>query len=616
MSNKRSTALRCLVIAVVAGSYLGRAPEAAPAPQTQPSVDFTAYRARIEPIFLKERENGLRCYDCHATLTTRLKLVPLSPGNLAWTEEQSRLNFQVVSALVVPGDPAKSRLLLHPLAVEAGGDPSHAGGKFWASRDDPESQTLGAWVRGNSQTQPSPEPKLKPKLRHSLDFQFFKTRVEPVFLKDRPGHARCYGCHNLSNRIFRLETLSNGDSTWTEEQSRSNFENALRQVVPGDPYSSPLLLHPLAPEAGGDAFHSGGRQFASQNDSDWLAMADWVRGARSGTPLDNKPSSGVRIYVTNSAGSTIDVIDAATNKVVQVIRGIELPHGITFSPDGARVYVSNESESVLDVIDRKTGEIMHRVALTGRPNNIAVTKDGGRVLVGIRSDPGVVDVINTASLQRVKSIRVDGSVHNVYVTPDGKYAVSGSIENKAATVIDIETERSIGEVKFDRGVRPMAFERNPDRSTARIFVQLSGFNGFAVVDFAKRAEIARINLPDQPGGFGIFEGRTGTPSHGIGVAPDGKSLWVNSTLTNAVFKYSLPDLNLVGYVALPLVHPLGHVPTSSVPEWITFTPDSAVVYISNSGAASVSAIDARTMKRIAEIPVGEVPKRISSLALP
>jgi len=58
---------------------------------------------------------------------------------------------------------------------------------------------------------------------------------------------------------------------------------------------------------------------------------------------------------------------------------------------------------------------------------------------------------------------------------------------------------------------------------------LSGFNGFAVVDFAKRAEVARIKLPDQPGGFGIFEGRTATPSHGIGVAPDGKSLWIGST---------------------------------------------------------------------------------------
>ena len=147
---------------------------------------------------------------------------------------------------------------------------------------------------------------------------------------------------------------------------------------------------------------------------------------------------------------------------------------------------------------------------------------------------------------------MDGSVHNIFVTPDGKYAVSGSIENKAATVIDLSTEKATWEIKFDRSVRPMAFETNPDGSTRRIFVQLSGFNGFAVVDFASRKEVWRIPLPERPSGFGSAEEHIRTPSHGIGVAPDGKSLWVNSTVANAIFKYSLPDLQLVGYCALPV----------------------------------------------------------------
>ncbi len=449
----------------------------------------------------------------------------------------------------------------------------------------------------------------------ALDFQVFKTQVEPIFLKQRPGHARCYGCHILPNRGFHLEALSPGSTMWSDDQSQRNFQHVLQHVVPGDPGSSRLLLHPLAPEAGGGPFHSGGRQFASQNDPDWLVLAEWVRSARAGVVSDPSPAAKVRVYVTNSAGDTIDVIDPATNKVVQVISGIELPHGIVFSPDGARIYVSNESESVLDVVDRQSGEILQKVSLSARPNNLTITKDGKRVLVGIRTEPGVIDVIDTTSLTRVKSIPVGGGVHNVFVTPDGKYAVSGSIEKKSATIVDLNTDKAVGVVKFDRAVRPMAFETNPDGSTSRIFVQLSGFNGFAVVDFAKRAELARIRLPEQPGGFGMFEGRTGVPSHGIGTAPDGKSLWVNSTLANAVFKYSLPELKLLGHASLPEVHPLGRARTGSVPEWITFTPDSKVVYISNSGAGSVSAIDAHTMKQIAVIPVGEVPKRINTLVL-
>ena len=576
----------------------------------QSSLDFETYRTRIEPIFLKQRQGGVRCYDCHSVLATRLRLEPLSPGNSAWTTEQSRRNFEVISQLITPSDPLKSRLLLHPLAQEAGGDSSHTGGKFWASQSDPEWKILADWVRHSTETRPATHTASRSNATDALDFQFFRTKVEPIFLKERPGHARCYGCHVLTNRTFHLETLSPGGAAWTDEQSQRNFQSALQQVVPGKPASSRLLIHPLAPEAGGDPFHSGGRQFASQNDPDWLVLAEWVRSL-------SEPSSAATawIFVTNSAGDTIDVIDATTNNVVQVIRGIELPHGIAFSPDGTRVYVSNESESVLDVVDRKSGKIEKKISLSARPNNLAITKDGGRVLVGIRTEPGVIDVIDATSLTRVKSIPVDGSVHNVFVTPDGKYAVSGSIENRAATVIDLHNEQAIWEVKFDRAVRPMAFETNPDGSTNRIFVQLSGFNGFAVVDFAKRLEVARIKLPDQPGGFGKVEGRAGTPSHGIGVTPDGKSLWVNSTVANAVFKYSLPELKLIGYAVLPEVHPLGRSPTGSVPEWITFTPDSKVVYVSNSGAGSVSAIDANTLQEIAVIPVGEVPKRINTLLL-
>jgi YVTN family beta-propeller protein len=449
----------------------------------------------------------------------------------------------------------------------------------------------------------------------SLSYEFFKTRVQPIFLKNRDEHARCYGCHILSNRILHLEPLSPGSTDWTDEQSRKNFQSALEVVNTDDPDSSKLLIHPLAPEAGGEPFHSGGRQFASQDDPDWRVLAEWVRGVRPIASSESASQPLTRIYVTNSAGDTIDAIDPVTNKVVQVIHGIELPHGIVPSPDGTRIYVSNEAESVLDVVDRKSGEILNKVKLSGRPNNLTISKDGALVLVGIREKTGALDVIDTASLKNVKSIAVDGPVHNVYVTRDGKYAVSGSLETKIASVVDLQSQRMVWEVKFDKSVRPMAFDTNPDGSTNRIFVQLSGVNGFAVVDFAKRAEVARIKLPDQPGGFGVAEGRAGTPSHGIGVAPDGKSLWVDSTLANAVFEYSLPDLKLIGHAELPVVHPLNHAPTGAIPDWITFTTDSKFVYVADSALRLVSVIDAHTLKEVARIPVGEVPKRMTTLVM-
>ena len=115
----------------------------------------------------------------------------------------------------------------------------------------------------------------------SLDFEYYKTRVEPIFLKKRPGHARCVVCHVEGNNAFRLQPLPAGSTTWTEEQSRQNFEIVCTLVTPGNPGSSRLLLHPLSREAGGDPFHSGGRQFASRNDPDWQVLADWVRHVKA-----------------------------------------------------------------------------------------------------------------------------------------------------------------------------------------------------------------------------------------------------------------------------------------------------------------------------------------------
>src|ERR1044072_672108 len=106
-----------------------------------------------------------------------------------------------------------------------------------------------------------------------------------------------------------------------------------------------------------------------------------------------------RVYVTNSAGDNIHVIDPATNKVVQVIDGIEAAHGIDFSPDGPPVCVSTESHSTLDVFDAKSARLASKVRLSGHPNNIAATKDGGRVVVGIAQDPGALDVIDTKTLK-------------------------------------------------------------------------------------------------------------------------------------------------------------------------------------------------------------------------
>jgi YVTN family beta-propeller protein len=313
----------------------------------------------------------------------------------------------------------------------------------------------------------------------------------------------------------------------------------------------------------------------------------------------------VRIIQTNSAGDNVHVIDPVTNKVVGVITGIEVNHGAAVAPDGSRIYVSDEADSTLDVVDGQTLKVVKRIPLSGHPNNIAVSRDGHRVYVGIIQAPGGVDVIDTASMKNVKTLPTKGTIHNAYVTPDGKYVVAGSIQGKTVNVFDAQTDQPAWTLEMDLGIRPMTFSTNPDGSTRWIFVQLTGFNGFAVVDFATRKEINRIKNPDLPPGKSTVPAGS-DPSHGMAVTADGKTLVVCSRLNNFLYAYSLPGLELLGGAELG----------GKGAGWVTLTPDGKTAYVANPVTNDVSVVDIKSLKEVTRIPVGFVPKRNTTGVLP
>ena len=432
----------------------------------------------------------------------------------------------------------------------------------------------------------------------ALDYDFYKARVQPLFLEKRDGHARCVTCHGGSTTL-RLQRLPEGATGWTEEQTRQNFEAAQAMVVPGSPGASKLLRHPLARAAGGDSFHGGGQHWTTKSDPDWKVLEAWVNGDSLAAYTKRTTATRLpRIIQTNAAGDNVHVIDPVSNKVVGIINDIEVPHGVTAAPDGTRLYFTNESRETVDVVDGSTFAIVARVPLSGRPNNIAVSKDGKRVYAGIAQAPGAVDVIDTLTLTRAKSIAVKGAIHNVYVTPDGKYVVSGSIANRMITVIDQATEEIAWELQMTSGIRPMEFEKAVDGSTARIFVQLSDYHGIAVVDFAQRKEVSRFDTPAIAGETRHTEGLQGAPMHGFAITPDGKLLLATSKVYSTMYAYSLPDLK-----------PVGHVHVGGHPEWITLSPDGKRAYVAAAGDNAVTVVDTATLKEIARIPVGQVPKR-------
>ncbi len=327
-------------------------------------------------------------------------------------------------------------------------------------------------------------------------------------------------------------------------------------------------------------------------------------------PMSLMAQNQVRILQSNAAGDRVHIIDPATNTIVGEIPGIEAAHGVTASPDGSRIYVSNEADETLDVADTRTRTVIKKIPLSGRPNNISITPDGRKVYVGIRervgNNPGVADVIDTASLTKVKSIRTEGPVHNLYVTPDGKYVVAGEAGGEGhVSVLDTKTDAPSWFIKLGEGIRPMTMSKNPDGSTRTLFVQVGDYNGFVVVDFQARKEVARINLPKLASGrVPLLAGSS--ESHGMAVTPDQKLLVVCSRLNNALYSYSLPDMKLVGTADL----------SGKGAAWVTLTPDGKRAYVADPVGNETLVVDIPSMKQVAKIKVGQVPKRNHTMVIP
>ena len=258
---------------------------------TPKGLDYEFYKESIEPIFIRYRGgfvgSDTACVACHTVQANApLGLVALTEdnGEVYWTEEQSRQNFENVAMLVDPSDPESSRLLLAPLSPTAGGE-RHSGGIFWNSTDHSEYRLLADWIATGDPTA-SADPVV------DVDFEFFRSCVQPIFVNPIDNAMPCTECHS---GVFAIPPPAN--AYWTEEQSRIAFEELIYLIDPGRPDSSRFLHKPLHPNAGGDLMHNGGRRWYSKDDPERQALASWIRGDSVGSQcpsalqFDNPPRS-------------------------------------------------------------------------------------------------------------------------------------------------------------------------------------------------------------------------------------------------------------------------------------------------------------------------------------
>src|SRR5574337_1170770 len=147
------------------------------------------------------------------------------------------------------------------------------------------------------------------------------------------------------------------------------------------------------------------------------------------------PHRTARLYVTNSLGDDITVIDLATFKVIDDIKVGKEVHGICAPADGRQLFTTIESENKLKVIDTATDKIVASIPLTGRPNQCAATPDGRFVGVPIRNGNSV-DIVVPAEKKVVKVLPVK-IPHNCYSAGSNDHLFGSSMGGHVINLIDL-----------------------------------------------------------------------------------------------------------------------------------------------------------------------------------
>lgn len=309
------------------------------------------------------------------------------------------------------------------------------------------------------------------------------------------------------------------------------------------------------------------------------------------------PAGSMRLFVTNSLGDDVTVVDLATLKSIQNIKVGEHVHGICAPADARTFFVTIESENNLKTVDARTGRILGAIPLTGRPNQCASTPDGRYVGVPIR-DSNSVDIVDMAAKKVVKTLPVKVP-HNCYNSGSNDDLWVSSMDGHEIDRIDLHKMAYTAHVAIEGIPRPYAISK--DEST--LYTAITNLHGFEIASIPAAKVTATVNLPEAPPLNCPLE--VNTPTHGLELSPDGRRLWVTSLADGLIYVYDTTAKKLVGHVAV-----------GKCPNWITFSPDGKYGAVSNSDTNNASIIDAASLREVARVPTGKGPKRLLALNVP
>jgi YVTN family beta-propeller protein len=301
-----------------------------------------------------------------------------------------------------------------------------------------------------------------------------------------------------------------------------------------------------------------------------------------------------KLYVANSAGNDIHVIDPATNKVIKRIEVGPQPHGLVATEDGSRIFITIENtegeQGELVWFDPVADTVTRRMTIGPRPNQPACTPDGK--LIYIPCDDATWWVVDTAKGEVLKKIATGGRPHNTLCSPDGKRMYLGPKGSYHVLIADTTTHKLIGEIPLSDAPRPIALSKDEKR----LYANVDTLIGFEVADLTSRKVIHRVEaeVPEE-----LL--RKASRSHGIGLRPDEKELWMSDVYHDRMYVFDLT-------VAPP--KQIATIVMKGGGYWLCFSPDGKYCYVSERIGDTVAVIDTATRQTVARVEVGKAPKRV------
>jgi YVTN family beta-propeller protein len=303
------------------------------------------------------------------------------------------------------------------------------------------------------------------------------------------------------------------------------------------------------------------------------------------------------LLVTNSEGDNISVIDLERLALASDWKVGERPHGIAVPANGRVAYTTIETEKALKSLDTSSGKVLSTLALPGRPNQCAVTPNGKFVGVPI-FDGDSVQIVDAESMKILKGLPVK-MPHNCLNAGSNQHIFVTSIRGNQVNMIDLRTLEYMAEIPVGGVPRPIAV----DHEEKTMYVALSDFHGFVIVDIPSRKVVHKVEFPALPPNTDLRP-LLNTATHGLTLTPDGRELWAASVPTGNVFVYDVPSGKVAPAIAV-----------GQLPNWIAFSPDGRYGCITNTGSNDCSIVDRHSKKEVARVKVGKAPKRLTAISV-